>query len=94
MTLPPRSGKWPAARHGIVAERWILGMLLVEPHRWHDVQVDVQSEDFTDARHRRIAEVYWNYQRDEGEPVFNEFLGCLDEDPDLAELAVELRRRN
>lgn len=71
------------------AERWILGILLVEPHRWHDVQVGVHLEDFTDAHHRRIAEVYWAHQRDEGEPVFKEFLGLL-RDPDLTELAVEL----
>ncbi|CAA9484233.1 MAG: hypothetical protein AVDCRST_MAG91-182, partial [uncultured Sphingomonadaceae bacterium] len=43
---------------------------------------------------RRLAEMYWDHQRDEGVPVFNEFLGLLG-DPErgghaaLQELAVE-----
>jgi hypothetical protein len=72
-----------------VAERWILGLLLSEPGRWHDVQVDVGVDDFLDERHRRIAEVYWDHQRDEGEIVFSTFLGLVD-DPALKELAIEL----
>lgn len=71
------------------AEGWILGVLLIEPHRWHQIQHQVQAEDFHTPLHRRLAEIYWNHQRDEGEPVFNEFLGLLD-DPALTELAVEL----
>ena len=70
------------------AQQWILGILLLEPHRWMRVQRQVRVEDFTDPRHRRLAEVYWNYQRDEGEPVFNEFLGHLAESA-LVEAAVE-----
>lgn len=71
------------------AERQILGLLLTEPHRWHDVQIRLHLEDFLNARHRRIAEVYWSYQRDEGEPVFNQFLDHLN-DPNLTELSIEL----
>ncbi len=71
------------------AERQILGLLLTEPHRWHDVQIRLHVEDFLNARHRRIAEVYWSYQRDEGEPVFNQFLDHLN-DPNLTELSIEL----
>jgi len=71
------------------AERWILGILLAEPHRWHDVQHHLHVEDFTDETRRKLAVVYWSHQRDEGEPVFNEFLGQLPE-PLLTELAVEL----
>jgi DNA primase len=71
------------------AERQILGILLGEPHLWHDVQVQVHPEDFLNPQHRRIAGVYWSQQRDEGEPVFNQFLDLLD-DPRLTELAVEL----
>jgi hypothetical protein len=63
-----------------MAERHILGALLSEPHRWHNVQQSVHVEDFTDAPRRRLAEVYWAHQRDEGEPVFNEFLGLLRDD--------------
>jgi hypothetical protein len=77
----------PQARR--VAERWILGLLLSEPSRWHDVQVDVGVDDFLDERHRRIAEVYWDHQRDEGEIVFSTFLGLID-DQALKELAIEL----
>ena len=71
------------------AERQILGLLLTEPHRWHDVQIHLHVEDFLTARHRRIAEVYWSHQRDEGEPVFNQFLDHLN-DPNLTELSIEL----
>jgi DNA primase len=71
------------------AERWILGILLAEPHRWHDVQHHLHVEDFTDETRRKLADVYWSHQRDEGEPVFNEFLGQLS-GPPLTELAVEL----
>jgi hypothetical protein len=71
------------------SERRILGVLLAEPQRWHDVQQSVHPADFSDALRRKLAELYWGHQRDEGEPVFNEFLGQLAE-PDLKELAVEI----
>ena len=71
------------------SERWILAVLLAEPHRWHAVQNVVGVNDFKDEAHRRLAEVYWNHQRDEGEPVFSEFLSSLPS-PVLAELAVNL----
>lgn len=70
------------------AERWILGILLLEPHRWHDAQQVVHLADFQEESHRKLAEVYWHHQRDEGEPVFNQFLASLP-DPALIELAVE-----
>jgi DNA primase len=77
-----------------LAERHILGALLSEPQRWHSVQQSVHVEDFSDAARRRLAEVYWAHQRDEGEPVFNEFLSQLSEldtnQAGLAELAIEL----
>ena len=60
------------------AERWILGALLLEPARWHTIQTVVAPEDFTEPVRRRLAEVYWRHQHDEGEPVFSEFLGSLD----------------
>jgi hypothetical protein len=69
------------------AERWILGILLIGPHRWHEVQQVVHLEDFVNEGHKRLAEIYWNHQRDEGEPVFNEFLGTVKE-PLIAEIAV------
>jgi len=71
------------------AQRWILAILLAEPARWQDVQQLVSPADFTEAVRFRLAQAYWNYQRDEGEPVFNEFLGTLD-GPEIATLAVEL----
>ena len=70
------------------AERWILGILLLHPHRWHEIQRAVHLEDFARDRHRRLAEIYWNHQRDEGEPVFNEFLGTLPE-ASLVETAIQ-----
>jgi DNA primase len=72
-----------------LAERQILGILLVEPRRWHQLQVTVHPEDFLENRRRRLAEIYWHHQQDVGEPVFAELLGMLDE-PDLKELTVEL----
>ena len=57
-----------------------------------DIQTYLAAEDFRDPRHAQIAGVYWDHQRHEGEPVFNEFLGVLGglKDPSLTELAVEL----
>jgi hypothetical protein len=52
------------------------------------VQRQVRVEDFTDPSHRRLAELYWDHQRNEGEPVFNEFLSHLAE-PALLEAAVQ-----
>lgn len=71
------------------AERWILAVLLAEPHRWFDVQQHVDLSEFEDPTRRSLAEAYWQHQRDEGEPIFNEFLGLLS-DADQSELAVEL----
>jgi DNA primase len=70
-------------------ERWILGVLLSEPPRWQDVQQHIAPEDFTGEQRQKLAETYWDHQRHEGEPVFNEFLSLL-EQPELKKLAVEL----
>lgn len=71
-----------------VAERQILGILLREPNRWQQVQMTVHPETFVDAARRRLADAYWGHQRDEGEPVFSELLGTLNDD--LKSLAIEL----
>jgi DNA primase len=71
------------------AERAILGILLAEPSRWLDVQRQILLEDFTDEQTRKLAETYWNHQRDEGEPVFRDFMGIL-ESLGLGMMAVEL----
>ncbi len=71
------------------AERWILGILLAQPSRWHDVQKHVAVEDFASEICRRIARVYWDHQRDEGEPVLNEFLSTLKSDAQKV-FAIEL----
>jgi DNA primase len=70
------------------AERWILGILLAEPNRWHEVQHQLQPSEFSDESRRALAEIYWNHQRDEGEPVFNEFLALLSDAE--KQLAVEV----
>jgi DNA primase len=70
------------------AEQWILGVLLLEPHRWQDVQHHLSVEEFTNGPHRRIAELYWNCQRDDGEPTLAEFVSLLDEG--LKDLAMRL----
>jgi DNA primase len=86
----PGVRKLPTAQD--LAECRILGALLLEPARWHDLQQSVGPADFTDENRRKLAEVYWHHQRDEGEPVFNQFLSDLAEPggPGLVELAVEL----
>jgi len=83
---PPPTRRPLNAQHR--AERRLLGVLLLEPQRWMAVQKNVTVEDFSDPQHRQLAEIYWTHQRDEGAPVFNEFLGSLT-DPLLVELAVE-----
>ena len=85
--IQPR-GNRPLTAHQR-AERWILSILLAEPARWLELQRDVTLNDFSDPAHRRLAEVYWQHQQDEGEPVFSEFLGSLS-DPESAELAADL----
>ena len=75
-----RRPAWPAERFPSArerAERWILGVLLIQPQRWSEVQRVVAAEDFTLDGCRALADVYWCYQRDQGEPVFNAFLGVL-----------------
>ena len=72
-----------------LAERQLLGILLREPHRWHQVKFDVHPEELTNPAHRRLAELYWQHQQDIGEPQFAEFLSDLSESS-VKELAVEL----
>jgi DNA primase len=69
------------------AELRILGILLLNPNLWHGVQRNVGVTDFTDPAYRALADVYWDHQRNEGEPDMGEFLGALT-DPTLRELAV------
>lgn len=71
------------------AERWILGILLARPSEWLHVQVKVSPSDFTDPRLRALAEVYWEHQRNEGEPTFDVLLSALPT-PALRTLATEL----
>jgi DNA primase len=59
------------------AEEWILGVLLLEPYRWHAVQTALSPGDFVHPVCRALAEQFWHHQRDEGEPVFNEFVATL-----------------
>ena len=70
-----------------MAERRLLGVLLIDPARWQLVQQQVHLDDFSDPLHRELAETYWSHQQDEGEPVFNEFLGLLANE-NLRDLAV------
>ncbi len=70
------------------AERQLLGILLLEPARWHAVQLHCHVDEFTEGWHRKLAEIYWNYQRDEGEPTIAEFVSLLN--PELKVFAIEL----
>ena len=73
------------------AQRQVLGVLLLEPRRWMNVQQQLGVEDFTSDALRRLAESYWDYQRDEGEAVFNQLLATLT-DEGLRSLAMEIVR--
>jgi DNA primase len=72
------------------AESYILGYLLCMPSRWLEVQKHLGPLDFTDGPRRKLAEIYWQHQQDEGEPVLNQLLSLLDDQPPVKELAVEL----
>jgi replicative DNA helicase len=72
-----------------MAESQVLGVLLIAPRIWGRVQTVMTVEDFGDGKLKALAEVYWNHQREEGEPVFNEFIDSLKE-AELKSLAIEL----
>jgi hypothetical protein len=78
-------GPLPLARQR--AEGYILGLLLLEPGRWQTVQKQIEPADFTDPQLRQIVELFWSHQRNEGEPILNEFLGLLEE-PQLKSVAM------
>jgi DNA primase len=71
------------------AEQWILGILLNEPSRWHEVQQHLRPEEFMDALHQKLAQIYWDHSRDEGEVQMPEFLDHLPE-ATLKELTARL----
>ncbi len=89
---PPRPKKTGPLNARERSERAILAVLLNEPHRWTEVQHKVHLQHFGDELCRKLAELYWQHSRDEGEVVFAEFLAGLNElnDPALSELAVSL----
>src|SRR4030095_12273713 len=70
------------------AERQVVAALLIEPGRWHDVQLALGVEDIGNPQLRGLAEVLWAHQRDEGEPVFSEFVELLPS-AELKALALE-----
>lgn len=85
--LPPvRSGPLNAQTR---AERQILASLLAQPSWWHEVQKRVLLEDFLDPCNRKLAEVIWDHQKNEGDIPFTEFLNIL-RPLRLSEVAIEL----
>lgn len=91
-TMTPAStpSKASAGSEGLRrAERWILGILLARPSDWIHVQVEFAPQDFTQPDLRALAEVYWEHQRNEGEPTFDVLLSALPSDR-LRVLATEL----
>lgn len=71
------------------AEQWLLGILLNEPNRWDVVQREFGPTDFVNNELRELATIYWDYQRDEGQPGLQELVAIL-ATPDLKALAIEL----
>jgi len=72
------------------AEGFVLGYLLCEPADWADIQKFVEPAGFAPGPRRMLAEIYWQHQRDEGQPVLNQFLSLLDGQADIKELATQL----
>jgi DNA primase len=79
--------KLPLAQE--LAERQMLGILLREPSRWHELRNQIHAEDFADPERRALAQAYWEHQQHVGEPVFSEFLSDLQNEASK-ELAVDL----
>ncbi len=73
----------------VSAQRWILGALLAEPHRWHETQKHVQPADFSDEYLHSMSEAFWSHQKDEGEPTLSEFLSLFD-DEGMKSLAISV----
>jgi len=81
----------PAQPQGILAaQKQVLGALLSEPGRWQAIQQNLHPEDFSNESCRKLAEVYWDHNRHEGEPVFSEFVSQLNEE--LKQLAFEAQQ--
>jgi hypothetical protein len=66
-----------------------MGVLLIEPRRWHDVQLALGVDEISQPLVRGLAEAFWEHQRDEGEPVFSEFVELLPS-AEMKALALEL----
>lgn len=86
---PPAKSPRQALDGRSVAERQVLGVLLAEPGHWSSVQLRLRAEDFANPDLRRLADGFWQNQRDEGETVLCEFLSAVS-DQQLAALAIEL----
>lgn len=71
------------------AERQILACLMAQPSWWHEVQTQVMLDDFVDVANRKLAEVIWDHQKNEGDIQFTEFLTILGP-LGLSELAIAL----
>lgn len=84
----PQSPPPPQSEAVYRAERWILGILLAQPARWVHLQVSVSPELFSDPSRRQLADIYWDRQRNEGEPDFSELLNDLPES--LRQTAINL----
>jgi DNA primase len=74
----------PTARQ--MAEGIILGLLLLEPEYWDRVQKLVPNQ-FSDPGLKKLAELVWKRQEDEGVVVLSEFLAGV-EDEELKQTAV------
>ncbi len=71
------------------AERQILACLMAQPSSWHEVQIQVMLDDVVDVANRKLAQVIWDHQKNEGDIQFTEFLTILGP-LGLSELAIAL----
>lgn len=84
----PQTSTPPQSEAVSRAERQILGILLAQPSRWVHLQVSVSPDLFSDPIRRQLAEMYWDRQRNEGEPDFAELLHDLPDE--LRQTAINL----
>ncbi|MBC7783282.1 MAG: DNA primase [Burkholderiales bacterium] len=83
----PDAPRIPGARQQ--AERWVLGCLLHLPDAWQSVQQVIDYTEFTVEDIRPLAEWYWAYQRNEGQPLLAELAALLDSES-LKSVAIGL----
>jgi DNA primase len=62
------------------AEGFIIGLILLEPEIWSNVQQRLSPAQFSDEGLKKLAETLWRRQEDEGATILSEVLGLLEDE--------------